>query len=94
MALREVIEEVREAIASGDARDANEQEAKAWFIIPSTPGQGCGSELRRPYTSDTRTILSVHSSSAAGTDSTSLRQAKPTAKAVVSAPHRTTRMSI
>ena len=94
MALREVIEEVREAIASGDARDANEQEAKAWFITPSTLGQGCGSRLRRPCMSATRTILSVRFSSVAGTDSTSPCRAKPTVKAVVSAPHRTTRMSI
>lgn len=40
MALREVIEEVREAIASGDARDANEQEAKAWFITPIVEALG------------------------------------------------------
>ena len=40
MALREVIEDVREAIASGDARDANEQEAKAWFITPIVEALG------------------------------------------------------
>ena len=40
MALHEVIEEVREAIASGDARDANEQEAKAWFITPIVEALG------------------------------------------------------
>lgn len=40
MALRGVLEEVREAIANGDARDANEQEAKAWFITPIVEALG------------------------------------------------------
>lgn len=40
MALRETLEEVRSAIANGDARDANEQEAKAWFITPIVEALG------------------------------------------------------
>lgn len=40
MALRDVLEEVRAAIEAGDANDANEQEAKAWFITPIVEALG------------------------------------------------------
>lgn len=40
MALREVIQEIRDAIEAGDAIDANEQEAKAWFITPIVEALG------------------------------------------------------
>ena len=40
MALREVVEGVRAAIANGDADGASEQEAKSWFITPIVEALG------------------------------------------------------